>query len=60
MEEVSNNEITMTTFRDIAFGWLFDYGTPTDPGTEGSVYFDDDYLYIWVSDEWKKVELELT
>ena len=50
----------MTTVMDIAFGFLFDFGTPTGTGTEGSVYFDNDYIYIWTDDEWKKIELELT
>lgn len=50
----------MTTTRDIAFGFLYDYGTPTHTGSDDEVWFDNDYLYIWRTDEWKKVALEIT
>jgi hypothetical protein len=50
----------MTTVKDIAFGFLFDYGTPSGVGTNSEVWFDDDFLYVYVTDEWKRIPLEET
>jgi hypothetical protein len=59
VEKIPTDE-NMTTVKDIAFGFLFDYGTPTVAGTNSEVWFDDDFLYVYVTDEWKRIPLEDT